>query len=78
MGAFLAIFPIFLGFFGIFWGTPAIYFANFGAILAIVDHCWAIFGDVWVRKKDWLFLPKMAFWHRYKVEVAVIACHMFT
>ena len=35
VGAFLAIFPIFLGFVGIFWGTPANYFADFGAIL---DH----------------------------------------
>ena len=32
------------GFVGIFWGTPAIYFADFGAILAIFDHFWAIFG----------------------------------
>ena len=36
--AFLGIFPIFLGFVGIFWGTPANYFADFGAILAIFDH----------------------------------------
>ena len=43
VGVFLAIFPIFLGFVGIFWGTPAIYFADLGAILAIFDHFWAIF-----------------------------------
>ena len=42
-GRFLAIFPIFLGFVGILWGTPANYFADFGAILAIFDHFWAIF-----------------------------------
>ena len=35
VGAFFVIFPIFLGFVGIFWGTPANYFADFGAILAI-------------------------------------------
>ena len=43
VGAFLPIFLIFLGFVGIFWGTPA-YFADFGAILAIFDHFWASFG----------------------------------
>ena len=30
MGAFLAIFPIFLGFVGIFWGTPRIISPIFG------------------------------------------------
>ena len=47
MWAFLAIFPIFLGFVGISWGTPANYFADFGAILAIfgpiLDHFGAEF-----------------------------------
>ena len=42
---FLAIFT-FLGFVGIFWGTPAIYFADFGAILAIFDHFWTILGPI--------------------------------
>jgi len=51
VGAFWVIFPIFLGFVGIFWGTPEIYFADFGAILAIFDHFWA--GNFFVY-----FLPK--------------------
>ena len=38
VGAFLAIFPIFLELVGIFWGTPANYFADFGAILTIFNH----------------------------------------
>ena len=40
----MAIFPIFLGFVGISWGSPTILLADFGAILAIFDHFWAIFG----------------------------------
>ena len=36
-GAFLAIFPIFLGFVGISWGTVTIYFTDFGAIMAIFE-----------------------------------------
>ena len=38
-------FPIFLGFVGIFWGTPANYFSDFGAILTIFG---TIFGLVFV------------------------------
>ena len=56
----MAIFPIFLGFVGIFLGTPAIYFADFGAILAIFDHFWAIFGQFLGRKKLAFFAEK---WH---------------
>ena len=59
-GAFLAIFPIFLGFVGIFWGTPAIYFADFGAILAIFDHSWAIFGPFLAfLAEKWHFGPEI-------------------
>ena len=61
VGAFLAIFPIFLGFVGIFWGTPAIYFADFGAILAIFDHFWAILGPFLGRKKKLAFFAEK--WH---------------
>ena len=32
MGPFLAIFSIFLGFLGIFWGTPVIFFGHFRTI----------------------------------------------
>ena len=56
VGAFLAIFPTFWGFAGIFWGTPAIYFAGFGAILATFDHIWPFLGRQ--KKKKRLFLPK--------------------
>ena len=68
VGAFWAIFPIFLRFVGIFWGTPANYFADFGAILAIFDHFWAIFGPFLGRKKIVFFCRKMAFWPRYKAQ----------
>ena len=60
MGAFLAIFPIFLGCVGISWGTPAIYFADFGAFWGNFDHFWAIFGPFWGRKKKAFFAEK---WH---------------
>ena len=60
VGAFWAIFPIFLGFVGIFWGTPAIYFADLGAILTIFDHFWAIFAPLWGQKKNGFFAEK---WH---------------
>ena len=46
VGAFLAIFPILLGFVGIFWGTPANYFADFGQILGIFDHFLTILGHI--------------------------------
>ena len=51
-GAFLAIFPIFLRFVGIFWGTPANYFADFGAIMAIFDHFWADFYFTFFDRKS--------------------------
>ena len=58
--AFLAIFPIFLGFVRISWGTPAICFTDFGSILAIFDHFCAIFGPFLGRN----FLAFFAdFWH---------------
>ena len=44
--AFFGHFPIFLGFVGISWGTPTIFLADFGAIMAIFDHFWAIFGPI--------------------------------
>ena len=56
MGAVLAIFPIFLGFVGIFW-DPGNYFADLGAILAIFDHFWDHF---WAEKKMAFFADK---WH---------------
>ena len=43
VGAFLVVFPIFVGFVGIFSGTPVNYFVDFGAIVAIFDHFWTIF-----------------------------------
>ena len=52
VGAFLTIFPIFLGFVGILWGTPAIYFADFGGNFG---HFWPLLGP-----KNWLFLPENA------------------
>ena len=55
--AFLAIFPIFLGFARISC-PPAIYFADFGAIVAIFDHFWAIFGPFFGPIFFWPFLPK--------------------
>ena len=45
-GAFLAIFPILLGFIGISGGTP-IFLADLGAILVIFDHFGAIVGPFW-------------------------------
>ena len=45
---------------GIFCGTPANYFADFGAILAIFDHFWAAFGPFLDRKKMAFFAGK---WH---------------
>ena len=62
----MTLVPIFLGFVGIVWGTPANYFADFGAILAIFDHFWAIFGPFLGRKFFGFFCRKMAFWPRYK------------
>ena len=67
VGAFWAIFPIFLGFVGIFWGTPAIYFADFGPILAIfwttfgpfLDHFWADFFLAFLVEK-WHFGPEIS------------------
>ena len=69
MGAFLAIFPIFLGFVRIFWETLAMYFADFGAILAIFDHFWAIFGPFLDHFFFALFCRKMAFWPRNKRRI---------
>ena len=45
-----------------FLGDPANYFANFGAILAIFDHFWAIFGPFFGRflggfAEKWHFGP---------------------
>ena len=53
LGAFLAIFPIFLGFVRISWGTPTIYFADFGAFLTTFGQYFflAFFA------KKWLFGP---------------------
>ena len=45
-GRFWPIFSIFLGFVGIFLGTPANYFTDFRAILTIFDHFWTILGPI--------------------------------
>jgi len=52
VGAFLAIFPIFLGPVGIFWGTPVIYLADFGATLPIFAHFWADFLNLFFTEKS--------------------------
>ena len=44
-----------------FFGAPAIYFADFGAILATFDHFWAIFGPFLGRKKKLAFFAEK--WH---------------
>ena len=44
-----------------FLGDPAIYFADFGAILVIFDHFWAIFGPFLGRKKKKGFIAEK--WH---------------
>ena len=71
--------PFLGGFVGIFWGTPAIYFADFGAILTIFDHFWAIFGPFLGRKKNaffpdfWHFGPgirPLQTWQRGKISIA--------
>ena len=57
------VFGHFADIFGIRWdfmGAPAIYFADFGAILAIFDHFWAIFGPFLGRFFKSFFAEK---WH---------------
>ena len=56
-----SVFGDFSDIFGIRWDFLAIYFANFGAILTIFDHFWAIFGSFLGRKKKWLFFAEK--WH---------------
>ena len=67
LGLFLPCSDIF-GIRGVFWGTPANDFADFGAILAIFDHFWAIFGLFLGRLFFGFFCRKMAFWPRYKAQ----------
>ena len=58
------VFGHFSDIFGIRWdflGTPAIYFADFGAILAIFDHFWTILGPIFFISffaENWHFGPE--------------------
>ena len=59
-----SVFGHFSDIFGIRWdflGTPAIYFVDFRAILAIFDHFWPIFGPFLGRNFFWLFFAEK--WH---------------
>ena len=50
---------------------------DFGAILTIFDHFWAIFGPFWGRKKNTFFSRFLAFWPRYKAAANVATWQNF-
>ena len=71
VGAFLAIFEIFLGFVGICWVTPAIYCADFGAILAILTTFGPFLDHFLGRFCLAFFMPKNSFLARYTARARV-------